>query len=61
MLNYKQAAEYTGFSIDYLRYLKKRGKIPFIQPTGKNGKVFFETVDLDEWKAKKKLTNHSEL
>jgi hypothetical protein len=58
LLDFKGAAAYIGFSIDYLRYLKKRGDIPFIQPSGKNGKIFFEIKDLDKWLSERKKKAH---
>jgi len=45
----KHAAEYVGYSENYLRTLANKGKIPCYKPT-KTGHYRFIIVDLDDWK-----------
>lgn len=54
-LTQKDAAEYLGVSIDYIKELRLSGQISFYQPT--NGKlVFLKKKDIDHWIERSRVT-----
>lgn len=54
-LTQKDAAEYLGVSIDYIKELRLSGQISFYQPT--NGKlVFLRKKDIDHWIERSRVT-----
>lgn len=50
LLNYKQAACYLSVSEPYLRRLKARGRVPFVElGTGQRRAVRFNVKSLERW------------
>jgi excisionase family DNA binding protein len=48
IMNIKEAAEYTGYSVAYIYQLTAQGEMPFCKPMGgKKGKLFFSRSELD--------------
>jgi excisionase family DNA binding protein len=54
LMKFKDAAKYVGISTSYLRMLKHDNKIPFVQPSGPKGNIYFDMKDLDKWIAEQK-------
>jgi len=54
LITYKQAAQYLGLSVPYLRRLKSKGLIPFVQ-VGDRG-VRFRVSSLNHWIEKREVT-----
>lgn len=54
LINYKQAAQYLGVSESYLRRLKGKGLIPFVQ-VGDRG-IRFRVSSLNRWIEKRETT-----
>ena len=47
--NVLEAAEYTGYTVNYIRKLVHQGKIPFFKPMGRKGRVFFKPSELQDF------------
>lgn len=47
ILSTVEAAEFTGYSLNYIRRLVSQGKIPHLKPNG--GRVFFRRSELESW------------
>jgi len=59
VLNFDEAAEYTGLSKSYLYKLTSTGGIPCYKPFGKL--IYFSRVELDEWLLTNKRITTSEI
>lgn len=50
LLDYEDAAEYTGLREKYLRRLVAERRIPYIKMSeGRTGRIYFDPDKLDEW------------
>ena len=50
LLDYEDAAEYTGLREKYLRRLVAEKRIPHVKMSpSRTGRVFFDPDELDEW------------
>jgi excisionase family DNA binding protein len=50
LLDYEDAAEYTGLREKYLRRLVAEKRIPHVKMSpGRTGRIFFDPDKLDEW------------
>jgi excisionase family DNA binding protein len=43
------AAEYLGRTPMALRLMARRGQVPWHQPTGPGGRIYFSKAELDAW------------
>lgn len=59
VLNFDEAAEYTGLSKSHLYKLTSTGRIPCYKPTGK--RLYFGKTELDSWLLENKKTSCEEL
>ena len=46
-LSVEEAAEYTGYTKNYLYKLVHLGQIPHYKPFGRKGKLFFKPAELE--------------
>jgi excisionase family DNA binding protein len=59
VLNFDEAAVYTGLSKSHLYKLTSTGGIPCYKPTGK--KLYFDKEELDEWMLRNKKLSQDEI
>ena len=59
VLNFDEAAEYTGLSKSHLYKLTSTAGVPCYKPTGK--RIYFNKSELDEWLLRHKKHFHEEL
>ena len=59
VLNFDEAAVYTGLSKSHLYKLTSTGGIPCYKPTGK--KLYFNKEELDEWMLRNKKLSQDEI
>ena len=59
VLNFDEAAEYTGLSKSHLYKLTSTAGVPCYKPTGK--RIYFNKSELDEWLMRHKKHSHEEI
>lgn len=59
VLNLRETAELTGFTIQHLRKLLSKRVIPFYQPTGKT--IFFNREEVEAWLLSGKRESNEEV
>ncbi len=59
MINTKEAAEYTGFTVSYIRMLVQWRQIPFYKRDFSRT-VMFDKQELADWKSKRTRKNSKE-
>ena len=59
VLNFEEAAVYTGLSKSHLYKLTATAGVPCYKPTGK--RIYFDKSELDEWLLRHKKQTHEEL
>ena len=59
VLNFDEAAEYTGLSKSHLYKMTSTGGVPCYKPTGK--RIYFNKSELDEWLMRHKKHSNEEL
>ena len=59
VLNFDEAAEYTGLSKSHLYKLTSTAGVPCYKPTGK--RLYFSKEELDSWLMRHKKHSHEEI
>lgn len=59
VLNFDEAADYTGLSKSYLYKLSCSGGIPCYKPNGKT--LYFNRLELDQWLMRNRKATNSEI
>jgi len=59
VLNFDEAADYTGISKSYLYKLSCSGGIPVYKPNGKQ--LFFNRLELDRWLLRNRKATNQEI
>jgi len=59
VLNFEEAAVYTGISKSYLYKLSCSGGIPCYKPNGKT--LFFNRLELDQWLLRNRKATNAEI
>ena len=59
VLNFDEAADYTGISKSYLYKLSCSGGIPCYKPNGKT--LFFNRLELDQWLLRNRKATNKEI
>lgn len=58
-LNVREAAQYLGFTVNYVYKLTSAHQIPFFRPSGR--KVIFRRSELDKWVDDSRVPTSDEL
>lgn len=59
VLNFDEAAEYTGLSKSFLYKLTSASKIPHFKPSGKN--IFFDRTEIETWLKRNPIKTNEEI